>query len=337
MNRHASRMTGGRVRDRGFTLVELLVVIAIIAILVALLLPAVNAAREAARRTQCVNQIRQIGLASINFESANKRYPYGYFGATQIGRPSGENGWGRATGVLPQIIPYMEELALYDTYKTELKAEATTAYWTNTPLWNAAQKHIGNFICPSDNPYSSPRVLMTLHNYPNGASGFTIITPYYDDPAIVPRVGRTNYLGVAGRGGKLPGNQSDKYRGIFTFYNPGGDPPLKEFCRNKNLIDGTAKTLMFGEAIGGFLNQTRRYAYAWMGCGTMPTAWGLGPDPDHPTEVPLWAQFSSNHPGVVHFSFADLSIEGLSVDIDQAVYDALAGYRDKVIVDRTRL
>lgn len=327
----------GSVRP-AFTLVELLVVIAIIAILVALLLPAVNAAREAARRTQCTNQIRQVALAALNYESAQKRYPAGYFGFREIADPrrNGDEGWGRGTGVLPQILPYMEETAIYGIMKDELKPSILEGYWTSTPLWNATQQHIPTFVCASDNPYTAPRPMMTLHTYPSGPSGFWIIASYYDDPAITPRIGRTNYLGVAGSGGKLgPENYFDRHRGILTLFNPDGDKEVRMIPGIKNVVDGTSKTLFFGEAVGGFEARRRRYAYAWMGAGAMPTAWGLGPL-TNPNEVPAWHQFSSFHPSIVQFAFADTSVAPVSESIDDDVLNALAGYRDKIIVDRSQ-
>jgi Protein of unknown function (DUF1559) len=303
-----------------------------------LLLPAVNAAREAARRTQCTNQIRQVALAALNYEASQKRYPYGYFGNKEIADPrsGGDRGWGRAVGVLPQILPYMEESTLYETFRDEMKPSILEGYWTSTPLWNATQKHIPTLVCASDNPYSAPRTLMTLHTYPSGFSSFWIITSYYDDQAIVPRIGRTNYLGVAGSGGKLPGNMYDKYRGIFTLFNPDGDKEVRNSPAVKNIIDGTSKTLLFGEVVGGFEARRRRYAYAWMGAGAMPTAWGLGPVPNHPNEIPMWVQFSSFHPGIVQFAFADTAVSPISDGIDDNVLDALAGYRDKVPIDRSQ-
>src|SRR6476661_2621734 len=98
-------------RPSAFTLVELLVVIAIIGILVALLLPAIQAAREAARRTKCVNNLKNIGLACLNYETANKRYPP----SSTIARgPAGTNGLSWCV----LILPYVEEAGVGDAIKT---------------------------------------------------------------------------------------------------------------------------------------------------------------------------------------------------------------------------
>ena len=135
-------------RRRGFTFVELLVVIAIIGILVALLLPAIQAAREAARRTQCANNMKNIGLALINYTDVKKRLP----AATQF-RPNNNvfpnvpNGPG-GTWVV-EIWPYIEEQALYDQFdKKKPSNDPNNAKVIGVPLpW---------LICPSDSDKLSP-------------------------------------------------------------------------------------------------------------------------------------------------------------------------------------
>lgn len=141
---------------RGFTLVELLVVIAIIGVLVALLLPAIQAAREAGRRSQCTNNLKQIGLALQNFESARKRYPYGkgpsYTGAPVYARWS----------VHSQILPYMELQSLYSSLNFTFGPEtpgmggviAFMPAFENAARQNrdGSRTLVPGFLCPSDEP-----------------------------------------------------------------------------------------------------------------------------------------------------------------------------------------
>jgi prepilin-type N-terminal cleavage/methylation domain-containing protein len=129
-----------------FTLVELLVVIAIIGILVALLLPAIQAAREAARRSECTNNLRQLGLACHMFESNKKVFPSAggvvnqYFRPAELSKPI--HGFENASWMY-QILPYIEEKALYDLRRGD---GATNAGFTKTGL---SEKQVKVFNCPS--------------------------------------------------------------------------------------------------------------------------------------------------------------------------------------------
>ncbi|HMO85557.1 MAG TPA: DUF1559 domain-containing protein, partial [Lacipirellulaceae bacterium] len=144
------RRNSGASSLRGFTLVELLVVIAIIGVLVALLLPAVQAARAAARRSQCANNLRQLGLAVLNYESANRQLPPGALHndpnwslaiADAVGK--GRNNNWRATWIT-LTLPYMEQAALHGRYNFK-----NNLYFPENRLVTAAP--IATLRCPEDN------------------------------------------------------------------------------------------------------------------------------------------------------------------------------------------
>lgn len=141
-------------KNRGFTLVELLVVIAIIGILVGLLLPAVQQAREAARRMSCSNQLHQLGIAFHNYESAHKKVPRlaSYIDNGSGMQASNWNGYSAHT----MILPYIEQSAVFNRfafnqyhYDTNIKAPATI------PALYNGHTRIAAFICPSDLPYNA--------------------------------------------------------------------------------------------------------------------------------------------------------------------------------------
>ncbi len=137
--------------SRGFTLIELLVVISIIGVLVALLLPAVQAAREAARRAQCVNNLKQIGLALFNYESANGVFPPGYIDAQNNPNFTPDLDMGQGWGWAAQSLPFQEQQPLYSAINFSLgirSASNSTAVVTSLNVYQ----------CPSD-PYQQPCIL----------------------------------------------------------------------------------------------------------------------------------------------------------------------------------
>ena len=155
------------VEPGGFTLIELLVVIAIIAILIALLLPAVQSARAAARRIQCVNNLKQIGLALHNYESANGVFPASYLDNPNLSGTAygitypddGSNGWpGFGWGTM--ILPFIEQSPLYASFNINLPCWAPD----NT---TSAMTKVAVFICPS---VSTSTDAFALPRYTSGTS-----------------------------------------------------------------------------------------------------------------------------------------------------------------------
>lgn len=149
------RVSKMEVKKAGFTLVELLVVIAIIGILVGLLLPAVQQIREAARRTQCLNNLKQLGLALHNYEAAFKGFPEarvspngtsGYVIPAAVG--AGTSSWKSWTA---SILPYIEQQGISDLYNQQVE-------WFNTVNLEAVRTQIPVFVCPStpDSPRKDP-------------------------------------------------------------------------------------------------------------------------------------------------------------------------------------
>jgi prepilin-type N-terminal cleavage/methylation domain-containing protein len=129
---------------RGFTLIELLVVIAIIAVLIALLLPAVQSAREAARRSQCINNLKQIGLGLHNYHSAIGSFPMGTTVAFQD--PNVSASWG-TWGALALLLPYLEQQPLYNSCNFSVSVWQGTLAVLNTTAYLAK---IAVYVCPSD-------------------------------------------------------------------------------------------------------------------------------------------------------------------------------------------
>lgn len=137
-----------RTQKSAFTLVELLVVIAIIGILVGLLLPAVQQAREAARRMQCSNNLKQMGLAILNYESAHKRFPIGFTDARQTDAALRDGGWSWATAILP----FVEQTAVYNRFDLKYHPYGTVGTVSDPAGSNNATVAIplSVFRCPSD-------------------------------------------------------------------------------------------------------------------------------------------------------------------------------------------
>lgn len=310
----------------GFTLIELLVVIAIIAILIALLLPAVQQAREAARRTECKNNIKQLILAVHNFHDVYDRFPPGYLGPDPPGSiaATGNNSY---ISWLAFILPYIDQKNVYDLMDPDrLRIDQTgkVPWYNEGSTFTAAQARIPAFICPSTDPYgASQGILSRLNLYPTSTGG-TIearVFAHSAHPAII-SMGRTNYLGSAGYFGSIPG--FDRYKGLL--FN-------RDKLKFRDIKDGSSNTIAIGESTGHYSNAgDLQYAHIWMSTGFLPTAWGFG----SPTKKPATAKyntFSSGHTGMIQFALCDGSVRAISENIDDGTFRFdLAGINDGNVV-----
>ncbi len=321
------RLFPGRQKTRGFTLIELLVVIAIIAILVALLLPAVQQAREAARRTQCKNNLKQIGLAFHNYHDIYNTFPPGYISPIANGNATSEPscyGWGAL------ILPQLEQTNLFQSLNVGLVALHVNA---STPAGlGLLQTPLPMYRCPSDvgpvlNNYVSPAPAANWYNMNmfNGSGAVPIAT--------------SNYIMVSGTGVSTTPAANPSNRAASAC-GPMGIGFRNSKINMRDITDGTSNTLLVGERAWKYSQITvgagvalgfsasiddqsssanvKSAAMAVIGLGYNGINWSAN------NQVHQTRGFSSAHTGGAQFVLCDGSVRLISENIDYKTTDNAA-------------
>jgi prepilin-type processing-associated H-X9-DG protein len=333
-------------------------VIAIIGILVALLLPAVQAAREAARRTQCVNHLKQLSLGCMNHESQHKFFPSGGWGNRWVGDADRGAGVDQPGSWFYSILPFIEEQALRDMPKDGQPDALTEPQMlgARAMVFRAAP---AGFHCPSRRP-AIPYLVESHH--PEVAVNSKIVEnlapPGY-------HVGAGDYAANGGDGNYISAEgppvwsaTSRSYEGRLLYRAKmgklglvaGSNPPdwkctgimfQESEVGLNHILDGASKTYLIGERylhVANYMRDIRAPDGSTVIHGGDNWGWGTGFDDDNTRSglnVPLpdtyfdaGDRFGSAHPGGFHVAFCDGSVDSISYDIDLLIHKNNANRRD---------
>ncbi len=296
---------------RAFSLLELLAVVAILGILVGLSLPAVQQIRESARKTACQNNVRQLGIAALNYESAKSVYPPGQLcPVPQVGVfPDFMSN--QLIGHLGFLLPYLESESHVQSFQSQnWNVNAYGPAWILNPtLLSNSNSSISSLKCPSDQMESPQLVVVSVVPLADSDT-VDYVAVNTDDNYL----GWTNYLGCSGD--VLKSGNFQRQKGVFF---------ARSKIKSRDILDGFSSTIFFGELIGGTKNffgdilgqAKKRHSFLSNGLGCK---YGFfeGIELFTNEDESLFC-YSSRHTGhIAYFSFGDGSTRGIprSIDLD---------------------
>lgn len=308
---------------RGFTIIELLVVIGVISLLMALILPAVQSAREAARRAQCKNNLKQLALAALNHESTYGRLPSNGWGYRWVGEPGRGTGRGQPGGWAYNLLAYLEQAPLAEKGNGEPDAvrRETLGDLTATPL--------AVFRCPS-----RPGDTLGPHGEPD------VNGPY--NAALRPQVAKTDYACCEGdyvtdsRDGPPSLAAAATYKEWRDTSKATGVCFQRSEVRMADLSDGASNVYLLGEkyvsAAGYDSNEDKGHDQSlYSGVDWDVNRWVLDPPlPDSDYSDPR--SFGSAHPHACHMALCDGSVRAISYLIDAETHRRLGNRQDGEVV-----
>ena len=302
------RAVPGLRHPEAFTLIELLVVIAIIAVLIALLLPAVQQAREAARRTQCRNNMHQLALALHNYHDTHRMFPPGFV-YSGMGYADGNATW------MALCLPMLDETSLYNAinFDQPLYCRGCSYKMSNT---TACRSILAQFLCPSQ--WEDPGLGRPHDGFPYTSTDAVAVSSYAGSAGIV-------HSGRAWAQSLTTLETDPTYIGILC---------QNSRTQTKDVGDGTSNTFIIGErkfaSMGTYSNL---WAPGHRGVCLAISNLGINPQTSQGSTV-LWQMgWHSDHEGGAFMGFADGSIKFLSENMDVTTFRALSTINGEEIVD----
>jgi prepilin-type N-terminal cleavage/methylation domain-containing protein/prepilin-type processing-associated H-X9-DG protein len=329
---------------RAFTLIELLVVIAIIGVLIALLLPAVQSAREAARRSQCTNNLKQLALAVATYESQNGSYPYSFAWQFCPADQGCAGSVGNAQGVFVSILPFIEQAPLFNAWNSELPMftdhnETISGTGVST-LWCPSDGSINNAVhtYAGGQIYNNAPHRMRYTNYKGNMGYWTMGVTGYHTPAGAPTDSPSRAQNIRKQNGPIV---SIGYGGAAKVILPHRAEIERASVKLAEITDGTSNTALFSEHAHGLLAKNDYdpgtfYDWGWWTSGNlgdnMYTAF-YPPNPQRKiqnfTTIDQGGAYinaaSSFHPGGVNVAMCDGSVRFIKDTIDTWRSDPATG------------